>query len=63
MRLDATASGLFPIAPTPFTPDGRIDEASIDTLIARYLKAGATGITVLGIMGDCLLYTSDAADE
>ncbi|MFG1281059.1 dihydrodipicolinate synthase family protein [Xanthobacter autotrophicus] len=52
MRLDATASGLFPIAPTPFTPDGRIDEASIDTLIARYLKAGATGITVLGIMGE-----------
>ncbi|MFG1348887.1 dihydrodipicolinate synthase family protein [Xanthobacter autotrophicus] len=52
MRLDATASGLFPIAPTPFTPDGRIDEGSIDTLIARYLKAGATGITVLGIMGE-----------
>lgn len=52
MRLDATASGLFPIAPTPFTPDGRIDEASIDALIARYLKAGATGITVLGIMGE-----------
>ena len=52
MRLDATASGLFPIAPTPVTPDGRIDEASIDTLIARYLKAGATGITVLGIMGE-----------
>ncbi|MFG1375711.1 dihydrodipicolinate synthase family protein [Xanthobacter autotrophicus] len=52
MRLDATASGLFPIAPTPFTPDGRIDEGSIDTLIARYLAAGATGITVLGIMGE-----------
>ncbi|MDI4656312.1 dihydrodipicolinate synthase family protein [Xanthobacter autotrophicus] len=52
MRLDATAAGLFPIAPTPFTPDGRIDEASIDTLIARYLAAGATGITVLGIMGE-----------
>jgi 4-hydroxy-tetrahydrodipicolinate synthase len=52
MRLDSTASGLFPIAPTPFHPDGRLDEGSIDTLIARYLAAGATGVTVLGIMGE-----------
>ncbi len=52
MLLDHTASGLFPIAPTPFHADGRIDEASIETLIARYLAAGATGITVLGIMGE-----------
>src|ERR1700759_2140853 len=52
MLLDSTASGLFPIAPTPFHPDGRLDEGSIDTLIARYLAAGATGVTVLGIMGE-----------
>jgi 4-hydroxy-tetrahydrodipicolinate synthase len=52
MRLDATASGLFPIAPTPFSPDGRLDTRSIDTLITRYLAAGATGVTVLGIMGE-----------
>jgi 4-hydroxy-tetrahydrodipicolinate synthase len=52
MALDATASGVFPIAPTPFHPDGRLDEASIDTLIAGYLKAGSTGVTVLGIMGE-----------
>ena len=38
MLLDHTAAGLFPIAPTPFHPDGRIDERSIDTLIERYLK-------------------------
>jgi 4-hydroxy-tetrahydrodipicolinate synthase len=52
MRLDATASGLYPIAPTPFHSDGRLDEASVDTLIERYLAAGATGVTVLGIMGE-----------
>ena len=52
MLLDTTAAGLFLIAPTPFHPDGAIDERSIDTLISRYLKAGATGITVLGIMGE-----------
>ena len=52
MLLTNKAAGLFPIAPTPFHPDGRIDTASIDTLIERYLAAGATGITVLGIMGE-----------
>jgi 4-hydroxy-tetrahydrodipicolinate synthase len=52
MLLDTTAAGLFPIAPTPFHADGRIDHASIDTLIERYLAAGATGVTVLGIMGE-----------
>jgi 4-hydroxy-tetrahydrodipicolinate synthase len=52
MLLDSTASGLFPIAPTPFHPDGRIDYASVDTLVERYLNAGATGVTVLGIMGE-----------
>jgi len=52
MALDVTASGLFPIAPTPFLPDGRIDDASVATLMERYLAAGATGVTVLGIMGE-----------
>ncbi|MGM4916445.1 dihydrodipicolinate synthase family protein [Tardiphaga sp. 813_E8_N1_3] len=52
MALDATASGVFPIAPTPFHPDGRLDETSLGTLIDGYLKAGSTGVTVLGIMGE-----------
>lgn len=52
MKLDASASGVFPIAPTPFHADGRIDEASIDRLIERYLAAGADGVTVLGILGE-----------
>lgn len=52
MKLDNTAKGLFPIAPTPFFEDASIDFTSIDTLITRYLAAGATGVTVLGIMGE-----------
>jgi 4-hydroxy-tetrahydrodipicolinate synthase len=59
--LDATASGLFPIAPTPFTPDGQLDEASIETMVERYLAAGATGITVLGIMGEAPKLEPDEA--
>jgi hypothetical protein len=52
IRGNSTASGVFPIAPTPFQFEGRLDHASIETLIAGYLKVGATGVTVLGIMGE-----------
>jgi 4-hydroxy-tetrahydrodipicolinate synthase len=52
MRLDENAHGVFPIAPTPFHTDGRIDEGSIDQLCAAYIACGANGATVLGIMGE-----------
>ena len=52
MTLDATAKGVFPIAPTPFHPDGRIDTASIDRLTDFYLSCGSTGLTVLGVLGE-----------
>jgi 4-hydroxy-tetrahydrodipicolinate synthase len=51
-KLDATASGVFPIAPTPFHEDGRIDERSTDRMVDFYLETGATGLTVLGMMGE-----------
>jgi 4-hydroxy-tetrahydrodipicolinate synthase len=52
MPLTNKASGTFAIAPTPFHPDGRIDTHSIDTMCDFYTKAGCSGITVLGIMGE-----------
>ena len=52
MRLDASERGVFPIAPTPFHPDGRIDPDSIDRLTDFYAENGATGLTVLGVMGE-----------
>jgi len=52
MRLTANARGVYPIAPTPFFDDGRIDTASIDRLVDFYLGIGATGITVLGQLGE-----------
>ncbi|WP_407519509.1 dihydrodipicolinate synthase family protein [Methylobacterium oryzisoli] len=52
MRLSPDASGVYPIAPTPFLPDGRIDEASIDRITDVYGEIGATGLTVLGVMGE-----------
>ncbi|MBT8410094.1 MAG: dihydrodipicolinate synthase family protein [Alphaproteobacteria bacterium] len=50
--LDETAAGVFTIAVTPFLPDGALDEASIDTMTDFYLEKGATGLTILGIMGE-----------
>ena len=52
MRLDASERGVFPIAPTPFHADGRVDVDSIDRLTDFYAGNGATGLTVLGVMGE-----------
>jgi len=46
------AQGVYVIAPTPFHPDGRIDESSVDRMTDFFLKAGATGMTVLGQLGE-----------
>ncbi|MDK3075352.1 dihydrodipicolinate synthase family protein [Sedimentitalea sp. JM2-8] len=51
-RLATDAAGVFVIAVTPFHPDGRIDLESCDRMVDFYLDAGATGLTVLGIMGE-----------
>lgn len=50
--LDAQAKGVYVIAPTPFHDDGRVDEVSIDRMTDFFEEAGATGITVLGMMGE-----------
>ena len=46
------ASGVYVIAPTPFHPDGRVDEASIDRMTDFYAAVGCSGITVLGQLGE-----------
>ncbi|WBV44962.1 dihydrodipicolinate synthase family protein [Pseudoroseomonas cervicalis] len=52
MPLDHTAKGVYPIAPTPFDAEGRIDYASVDRMTDFYLACGSTGMTVLGVMGE-----------
>ncbi len=51
-RLDETAAGVFTIAVTPFTPDGALDLAGCEPMVEFYLERGATGLTILGIMGE-----------
>lgn len=48
----STASGVFPIAVTPFDPQGAIDFDSIDRMMDFYVGCGATGLTILGVMGE-----------
>ena len=51
-RLTAEAKGVFVIAPTPFREDGALDLESTDHMTDAYLAAGASGLTILGIMGE-----------
>ena len=50
--LNESAKGVFVIAPTPFTEDGALDLGSTDRMVDAYLAAGASGLTILGIMGE-----------
>ncbi|MCX7271771.1 MAG: dihydrodipicolinate synthase family protein [Burkholderiales bacterium] len=52
MKLSPDARGVYAIAPTPFAPDGAIDRDSLHRMCDFYLKAGVTGITVLGQLGE-----------
>lgn len=44
--------GVIPIAVTPFDAGGRVDEASIASLVEFEARCGVHGLTVLGIMGE-----------
>lgn len=50
--LTSDASGVCVICPTPFTPEGALDERSAAAMTEAYAATGATGLTILGIMGE-----------
>jgi 4-hydroxy-tetrahydrodipicolinate synthase len=58
-KLDESAKGVFVIAVTPFTDDGSLDLPSTDTMVDFYLSHGATGLTVLGMMGEAPKLTAE----
>lgn len=51
-RLTEAATGVYTIAVTPFLPDGAVDYDSIDRMVDFYAAKGASGLTILGIMGE-----------
>ena len=57
--LDEKAKGVFTIAVTPFLPDGAVDFESIDRMVDAYIEKGATGLTILGMMGEAGKLTAD----
>ena len=50
--LTTDASGVHVIAPTPFDETGALDLVSTARMVERYLATGATGFTILGVMGE-----------
>jgi 4-hydroxy-tetrahydrodipicolinate synthase len=52
MKIDSNAKGVYVIAPTPFHPDGRIDDSSVDRMTDFFIQAGVDGMTVLGQLGE-----------
>ncbi|WP_264050015.1 dihydrodipicolinate synthase family protein [Methylobacterium flocculans] len=52
MALTSAIKGVIPIAPTPFHPDGRVDETSLDRMSDFFAGAGIDGLTILGQLGE-----------
>ena len=59
--LTEAARGVFTIAVTPFLPDGALDLASVDRMTDFYVEKGATGLTILGMMGEAGKLTHEEA--
>ncbi|MFO1082728.1 MAG: dihydrodipicolinate synthase family protein [Reyranellaceae bacterium] len=51
-KLTEQAKGVYIIAATPFTDEGALDLASVDSLTDFYLQCGVDGFTLLGMMGE-----------
>lgn len=45
-------SGVFPVLPTPFTPDGQIDPQALGALVAFAVEAGAHGVVYPGMASE-----------
>lgn len=58
---DASAKGVYLIAVTPFRDNGELDLESTDRLVDFYIDKGATGLTILGILGEATKLTADEA--
>ena len=52
MTADERLRGVWNIVPTPFTPDGGLDEASLPGLTTFVAGSGVDGMTILGVLGE-----------
>src|ERR1700757_5042075 len=59
--LNESARGVYIISVTPFDERGVLDLDGTDRLIDFYVKSGAAGITILGMMGEAPKLTHEEA--
>jgi 4-hydroxy-tetrahydrodipicolinate synthase len=59
----APLAGIYPITPTPFDEQGRIDVESIQTMTAFMLRCGVDGLAILGVMGEVDRLTDSERDQ
>jgi 4-hydroxy-tetrahydrodipicolinate synthase len=62
-KLDTNAKGVYLIAVTPFTDSGALDLDSTDRMVDFYLEHGATGLTILGILGEATKLTAQESRD
>lgn len=62
-QITAVSGGVYVIAVTPFLENGAIDNESLDRVTDFYIESGATGITILGMMGEAPKLTQSEARE
>jgi 4-hydroxy-tetrahydrodipicolinate synthase len=62
-QIGPNTNGVYIISVTPFTDQGDIDWASVDSLVEFYIAKGVSGVTILGMMGEAhkLAETESAA--
>jgi 4-hydroxy-tetrahydrodipicolinate synthase len=62
-QIGPNTNGVYIISVTPFTDQGDIDWASVDSLVEFYIAKGVSGATILGMMGEAhkLAETESAA--
>ncbi|GHA18202.1 dihydrodipicolinate synthase family protein [Devosia pacifica] len=58
-KLTEDAKGVYVIAVTPFTENGALDLESVDRMVDFYEEAGATGLTILGQLGEAPKLTAE----
>jgi 4-hydroxy-tetrahydrodipicolinate synthase len=44
--------GVYSVLPTPFQPNGDLDEASLRRVVDLFIAAGVNGVTALGVTGE-----------
>jgi len=47
-----TLEGVYSVLPTPFQPNGDLDEASLRRVVDLFIAAGVNGVTALGVTGE-----------